>query len=156
MALFAAGEVLTASALNELIQPGWTTYVPTWSALAGTPPSGIGNGVLTSRYRRVADVADEIEWEGWLIGGSTTGWGTAATWNMSVPVTAHADSVSGAVGPAHYLNSGTSEHSGIVRFAANTVIRFIHDGAGSVGTTSPFTWGTADEMRWSLRYRPAT
>jgi len=44
---YAAGDVLTAAAMNS-IGEAWTTYTPTWSVYLGT--TSIGNGSITGSY----------------------------------------------------------------------------------------------------------
>jgi len=44
---YAAGDVLTAAAMNS-IGEAWTTYTPTWSVFNGT--TSIGNGSITGSY----------------------------------------------------------------------------------------------------------
>lgn len=130
----------------------WSSYVPTWTALSGTP--AIGNGTLRAHYQRIGKtIRVNIN----IIFGSTTVKGTG-TWSFSLPTSMKADRFF--VGSAWGIDTGVLYYTGAVTnvrpSAPGQVIAVQSNGAGTDwASTLPFTWGTDDEMAITYEYEEA-
>lgn len=147
---FTSFQRLTAAALNDLLAPGWDIYTPIWSCVTTAP--ALGNGTLTGRWRRPSG-SDLIDVEIRFVGGSTSTYGSG-DWKFSLPVAA-ASSVVGA-GAATLLNSGVLAYCATVSTFLTLTDVNISSPTGGVASGVPFAWGTADELRLSYRYQPAS
>ncbi len=150
--MFEAGAILLADQLNNIIAPGWTTYVPAWSSLTGTQPV-LNNGTLTGRYRHTTD-SDIITVEFYFEDGSTSTEGTGV-YGFSLPsgFPATAASVLSSHGAGRSTNLATTEYSLTVSLFNTTVMRLFNN-AASVGQTSPFTYDTGDTITGQITYHP--
>ena len=157
--IFNAGDIFTAAAingaLNDIVDPGWVTYTPAWTATSGNP--AIGNGTISGRYRRVASpVGDMVEAEVILTMGGSTTYGTGA-WRISLPVTAHAAAVTmRTVGSATALDQGTSYRSAASYLVDSTHMAMVTAvAAGEWSAAVPQTWVSTDQATLRLRYQAA-
>lgn len=146
----AAGDEPTADQLNDIAEPGWTSYTPTWTANTGTP--AIGNGTLSGRYRRTGG-SNQILFEFVLTAGTTTTFGTSF-WLFTVPAVASTDSVSMSTGTARLLDAGTVSKNGCASFFTTTQI-VVDSPTGVVSNASPHTWATTDSLRVQISYEAA-
>jgi hypothetical protein len=157
--LFLAGRYPTdleleamADQIDALTGTGFTTYTPTWTASSVNP--AIGNGTIDAGYRRSSE-SDLVQYEGRLLAGSTTTFGTGF-WQISIPVAPAAASANRAtlIGLTLDSSAGTSVPV-IGRFFGGTVLVFNGTAGTSISATVPFTWATSDELRWSITYEAA-
>lgn len=158
MPVFGAGMRLPASYLEQMARqidsltaPGWITYTPAWTTSGGAP--SLGNGTLTGRYRRPAG-SDLIHVEIRLMMGSTTAFGTG-TYFMSVPVAPSATAVLNGNGPSYFLDAGTLDKAGGVKFEDSTKFTFVTATVGVVTNTIPHTWAINDILRGTILYEAA-
>jgi hypothetical protein len=130
------------------IHGAWTAYALQWTS-TGTQPS-IGNGTLAGEYRYSTGTGF-YEVRGRMVWGSTTNGGTGQ-WYLTLPTDASSERC---VGPMYILDAGTRERTGIVVTApadsANRLTPLSSDG-GAIGSTTPQTWATGDQMVWSIMY----
>ncbi len=143
---------LAADANTELLklQPSWTTYTPTLTAVSGTPSMGSG-GSLTGRSQRVVSTV-HVAVRGLF--GTGASFGTGA-WSISLPVSAAAGSVF-RVGAA-YLRDASAAGSGhfpaiVVVDPGNPAIASMFNVSAQVGATYPFTWASTDHFSFSMTY----
>lgn len=152
MTLFNAGEELIDAKLNALNEPGWTSYGSiAWSS-SGTQPV-VGNGSLAGRYRQTVD-SDLVIFEFRLTMGSTTTYGTG-TYFFSVPVTPSSIATSNAAGYCYFLDSGTQDKIGGLKFEDNTKVTPVGATGGVVTPTNPHTWANGDQIKGTILYEPA-
>lgn len=149
MALLAAGDKLTASRANNIIDTGWTSHTPIWTASTTNP--AIGNGTLAGRYRRPTD-SDWLIYEVRMVAGSTTTFGSGF-WIFSLPFDASANSVLFSVGSVYLSDFGTISRVGVSRFFSATQL-IIDSDQGVVASGVPFAWANGDEARIQTIYEP--
>lgn len=130
------------------------TYTPTWSASGGSPLPSIGNGTLTGTYIKIGQF---VMVSVYLLGGSTTVWGTTAdAWTMSLPFQAGALST-GFYGSGVAGDAGVAIYPLVVTCAPNaSTVRFVKTTTavpGNFVSNDPFAWGTGDTLQWTLCYR---
>lgn len=154
---FAAGQKLTATALNAAVGATWTTYTPTWTAPTTNP--AIGNGVLTggwTKHGKTITVRVSMK------PGSTTTYGSGE-WRFALPETAA--TVSGIAttdtawtGAVYGLDNGTANRSGISRIlSGGTYITITHEGGGDTWrSTIPQTWANGDYLVLEISYEAST
>jgi hypothetical protein len=143
---FVAGDVLTAAELNGIGET--VAYTPTWTGIT------VGNGTNVGFYTRINKF---VHVEGKLTFGSTTSV-TGDAPSAALPINAaQSFSVAGSI---VYSNDGVSTFFGAPLQISNThffcfLQNFTTDYGSEVAMTStiPFTWGTADNITWSLNYR---
>jgi hypothetical protein len=131
---------------------GWTSYTPLWTASTTNPV--IGNGVLTGVYRQIGN---QIDFSVSLTAGTTTTYGSG-DYRISLPVAAISPNYNGKFSAAilndsvqWYLNYNAQ---GIDQGFADKVVLTAF--AGGVWTnTSPFTFGTSDQIMIQGSYRVA-
>jgi len=143
--------------LERKSNSSWATFLPTWAS-TGTQPT-IGNGTLSSRYRRVGD---SIEIDFYVLIGSTTSAGTG-NYTLSLPtgLTIDTTKLAGDVvgtnrvlGVSAISDSGTAEYLARVAYSTTTAFafnQFVVSGGGVVSggdwsATSPMTPATGDEV----------
>lgn len=119
----------------------WTPFTPTWTNLT------VGNGVLTAAYTQSGKTVNY-----WvkLVFGTTTTVGAAVV-TYSLPVAALA---ANHVAAALYHESGVNPRCGTT-FPNSTAVAGLVHATAWVATTSPFTWGTADEIYTTGIYESA-
>ena len=129
------------------------TYTPTWSG-GGV---SIGNGSIYGRWQKTGKT---IHVQIYLTGGSTTNWGGATGWTLSVPEIGATDTV--AYGGTVFVvdNSAALIYSGIALLGSGaTSFSMYPTTAGSAGpfnSTYPITWATSDYIIVSLTYQTAS
>ncbi|GLY55176.1 hypothetical protein [Lentzea sp. NBRC 102530] len=153
---FAAGQPLTASALNAAIGSVWTAYTPVWTCATSNP--SIGNGSLAGSYTKVGKtVTVRIN----LLVGSTTTFGSGA-FRFTLPETSA--TYSGFtnlpiwVGSAYGFDNGTANRGGDVNvWSGATYCTVTGNGTGGqwdAGT--PMTWANLDAIALTFSYEAAT
>jgi hypothetical protein len=127
---------------------GLISYTPTITAASGG--FSLGNGTLTGYYSKRGDeVAVYIK----FVFGSTSNAGTGA-WDISSPIAARTEIEP--TGTCLMLDSGTAYRTGISRHRIDGTARiqaFIDSATAAVGSATPITWATGDEMYIAIRYR---
>jgi hypothetical protein len=128
-------------------------FTPTWTATSTNP--AIGNGTLEGKYMQFGKMC-YVRYR--LVIGSTTTTGSGG-WRFSLPFTARTNSINDGA-PA----GGYSEDNAVAGY------RIVACSMGSGGTTvcpqngtgnsdyasnTPFTWGNADYMQFSIIYEVA-
>ena len=136
--------------IQELTDPDWTSYTPTWTAASVNP--AIGNGTISGRYRRSTD-SDMVVYEGKILMGSTTTFGTGQ-WFVSLPVVPSSGAVTFTTGAMFILDSGTQTRIGVCRFSSSTQLTF-DTASGGVTSTVPQTWANADYFTFTIVYEAA-
>jgi hypothetical protein len=125
----------------------WTSYTPsTTNITAGTGSS------MTARYMRVGKlVFVQIQF---ILGTGASLTGNAT---FSLPVTARATTpILWGFGIAVDTSAGTGQRAIGVQVASTTTINFVNPiTGGTVGTTNPFTWADADQIRVAFFYEAA-
>lgn len=140
-----------SSGANTLDDYEEGTYTPTWTS-AGTAPA-LGNGTITGQYVKVG----QIVWASVVLtAGSTTTFGNNANaWTFSLPFTAGASTPVYAIGSCD--DTGTKGYGSYVFLAAGgttvTLTPMPDTTNGSVCSTTPFTWGNTDTLRFTITYR---
>ena len=152
MTLFNAGEELIDAKLNALNEPGWSSFGSiAWSS-SGTQPA-LGNGTLVGRYRQTVD-SDLVIFEFRLVMGSTTTYGTG-TYFFSAPVTPSSIATTNASGYCYFLDAGTQDKIGGLKFEDNTKVTPVGATGGVVTPTNPHTWANTDQIKGTILYEPA-
>jgi len=133
----------------------WAAWTPSYANLT------IGNGTVTSDYTTIGKTI-HFRWIFTL--GSTSAVGTAPT--ITVPVAAHAEYV-GSSAPVHtvqYVDTGTANYAGFIRFNSATVVSLRAMAAGgtyvtthgsSLSATVPHTWANTDVISVCGTYEAA-
>lgn len=147
--VFPAAQNASAGA-NTLDDYEEGTYVPTWTS-GGSAPS-LGNGSINGSYIKIGQFC-------WvsvvLIGGTTTTWGNNSNaWTISLPFTAGGISAFG-MGIAN--DTGTANYPCIAAVASGgTTVTFTKTSTvvtGNFTSDEPFTWGTGDNLSFTIVYR---
>lgn len=133
------------------ISPGWTVYVPTWTASGGG--AAIGNGTISGRHRRTSGTSDLVLCEIYLLAGSTTTFGSGF-WAFTLPVGASASSQLTSTGTAYFYDTGTLTRCGNCRVNAVTTVVCDHPTLGVVTATVPHTWANTDILTIQIEYQP--
>lgn len=132
----------------ENLTAAWTTYVPDWTS-SGTAPA-IGNGTRSGAYIQVGKL---VMVRGRLVFGSTSTFGTGS-YRVSVPVTASGGSVNESTGSLWLFDNGTQSGIGTCTWVSTTTL-WLSTASGDITNTSPWTWTTSDQIRWSIIYDAA-
>lgn len=144
----AAGAILLASDINEIISKTWTSYTPTVTASGGGFVLGNGS-VSASRYRRVTS-SNVCRVEIRFICGTTTSFG-AGYMQFTLPINATAGSLSSTIGRSFINDASTQGRPGSARLESAGIV--IADNSGGVVTgTSPMTWASTDFMAINIEY----
>lgn len=133
----------------------WTAYTPTvggWS---------IGNGTLDCAYQKIGRmVTARVS----LVAGSTTTYGAALT--FTAPVTAVTGAEQWGMGSlfdgssvtapcaVRLASAGTSFQ--VYSLTVPSTPSFVRNDNTAVATTSPWTWGTSDAVRFTMTYESAS
>lgn len=125
----------------------WTTYVPTWTASAGTPVKN--NGTLTGRYRQIGKTVDFVVY---LLAGSTTTYGTSgAYWIFTLPPVGN--TTQAFAFPLRVLDAAVIEYGGIASVAAGaSSVEFFKPVSGRMYNNDPFTFGNTDSLWFNGTY----
>lgn len=163
---YAAGDVLTAAAMNS-IGEAWQTYTVSWTA-TGTP--AVGNGTLTGYYCQINKVVfGRVN----LTAGTTTTYGTG-NWYFSLPVTARSLYASNdPIGQGMIVDFATKAFSPILCVINNTTSLGLYYSRTTVNISAlnnnftfdvfgkevkqgePLTFGSQDTVQLSFAYEAA-
>lgn len=159
---YAAGDVLTAAAMNS-IGEAWTSFTSTWTAATTNP--AIGNGTITAAYCQINKM---VFARYRIVPGSTTTFGSGIYY-FSLPVTAASAYVNRhPVGTAELNDVTITDYLGTVVLdnTSRVSILFPRATVNSIGVTVsveatfmtptlPYTFGNADELKFSITYQAA-
>jgi hypothetical protein len=152
---FTAGERLTAADLNVATgQFAWISYAPTWTTSGGSNPT-IGNGTLLGYYMKIGRlVVTRIN----IIGGSTTNWGTGASYRLGLPFAAITQTGAEWEGSWHAIRTGVANRAGVayITSGATGVGALIDNSGTDINPTNPVTWATIDTMTFQIAYETAS
>lgn len=146
MAVFAAGQILTAAQLNGLATwEGWTAFTPTYTNVTlGTGPTNV------ARYSRVGRLI-RAEYSLTLgTGGSVTG-----TIVCSLPVAAQGTTVPHK-GTAAGIQGSTRRGAMVDLNSVNDFIYIQPDNGALWAATAPFTWAAGNILRTEITYEAAS
>ncbi len=153
-AIEALGDAIDTTVFGLGVSGAWVSYTPTFSG--GT--WAVGNGTFTdTKYKQLGKT---VIVKGVFTFGSTTAKAAATALTMSLPVTPIA-STDAAPGNMQFLDSGTANVLGTVSVQPTNMVpgALAVSGTsvnyGGVTATSPFTWATNDQIRWTLIYEAA-
>jgi len=145
-----AGQILTAATMNS-IGAAWESWTPAWANIT------IGNGTVVAEYCQIQKL---IVARAVFTLGSTS---TVTNFGViTLPVTASVGATYGGDVQfydvsANVLYEGFYEPSsgtgGIVFGVLRADQTFVY--GGGLGTTSPFTWTTGDQMFFNIYYEAA-
>lgn len=152
MAVFLAGQTITADMLNAIATPAaWTPWTPTWTSLT------IGNATQSSTYWRSGNA---ILLHVRLVIGSTTVVGAAPT--FSLPVPAESSNYGGGMVTTYRDVSAGADYDGFIRLAGTTQgwllvknVAGANDGRTHIAAAVPFTWANGDIVDGFLAYEAA-
>lgn len=138
---WSAGQVLTAANLNLYLPQTGSAFTPAYTNLT------LGNGSNSGRWCKVGPM---IHASYFLQLGTTTTINN--TLFVDVPVAAVTGSMAGT---AIYVDAGTRDWIGALRFQDSDTVTFSHTESGNSGVvnaTNPFTFGTADIIYAHISY----
>lgn len=149
-----AGETVTAALLNAHLRDnlrevgqdaglaaGWTAYTPTWTNLT------TGNATVTASYQRIGIT---VFYRGWFTWGTTTSAG--GTFYPSLPVaTTKTDLLM-----ALLVDTGTRSYLGRVSNTLGVIVNTESGNNGRCNATSPFAWGSGDQVIWMGAYEASS
>jgi len=160
---YAAGDVLTAAAMNS-IGEAWSTFGTTanFKQTGTTPALNLGSGAtwfcVYSQINKTVTVRGRITW------GSTGLNAGNGAYRMDLPVTAK-DTSSVSLGVARFVDFGSLVYPGQIALASTTQAAFWYseiNGTLSLSTVTelgasnrPFTFGNADWIEYTLTYEAA-
>lgn len=138
----------------------WAAYTPTWTS-TGTAPS-IGNGTLSGRHQQIGKT---VTFAFNMTAGSTTTFGTGS-YRFSLPVTSatgiYTSGTFALGGWAYGEDAAITGYMFFPRWISTTTFELVYHSttvagaAGNVvGSTTPFTWGSADFIRGTITYEAA-
>ena len=131
-----------------LLNNGWKSYTPTWTAATTNP--AIGDGTLSGRYVQIGKL---VYCQFKMVAGSTTTFGSGR-WRFSYPVAPNTSYISYQVGSCLLIDSGSGYYSGVSRYETATVMMLIV-GGHEVSATLPFTWTNGDLLMVNIIYEAA-
>lgn len=132
-----------------LLNSGWQSYTPTWTA-ATTNPS-IGNGTLSGRYIQIGKL---VYCQFRMLAGSTTTFGVG-NWRFGYPVAPNTSNAAlYQVGNIQAYDYGTMFHIGVTQYAGVTYMGLIING-NWVSGSAPFTWTNGDVLEVNVIYEAA-
>lgn len=153
---FAAGQKLTAAALNAAVGATWTTFTPAWTAQTSNP--SIGNGVLIGGWCKVGK---SITMRLTLKWGSTTTGGSGG-WLFGLPETAATVTGSGSdpvwTGVVYGFDLSVANRVGSVAIrSGGTTAAITSEGTGDTWRVGvPQAWNTSDLLAFEITYEAAT
>ena len=119
-----------------------------WTASVSNP--AIGNGTITSRYKRYGKtVLFAVD----LTMGSTSTFGSGY-WRIGLPITALAQVPYLGCGLTFDSSVGTARTPAAMGLESTTVAVF-YGSNGLVTATTPFTWAQSDQLRGAILYEAA-
>ena len=131
-----------------LLNSGWQSYTPTWTA-ATTNPS-IGNGKLSGRYLQIGKL---VYCQFKMVAGSTTTFGSGE-WRFSYPVSPNTSYIDLQVGSSLLADAGTRYYDGVTIYGGATFMTIIV-GGDVIHATAPFTWTNGDLLIVNIIYEAA-
>jgi hypothetical protein len=145
---FTTGQVLTAAQMNSIGEV--VSYTPALTNIT------LGNGTMSTRYVLINNF---VHYEGKITFGSTTSiTGSAPIINLPF-IAAQSFQVAGNV---VYADVAVATYTGIpLQIGTGGIYLFINNFATAYGNevalnaTIPFTWGTGDQIVWSVHYQKA-
>lgn len=131
----------------------WTAYTPVWTS-AGTAPA-IGNGTLSGRWTQMGKTV--LFWAS-MVAGSTTTFGSANAWTISLPTAAQASHP--LCGVASPTDTGVAQYQGqyVINSVTTIVCYTVSSAAGVMAAwdnTHPFAWGNTDTFKIVGQYEAA-
>lgn len=135
----------------------WTDGAAAGTAWTGSTTNPvIGNGVFAHRYRQVGKT---VWWQGIMVAGSTTTFGSGF-WQLAWPVTpSSAASTFGKVLGVAFAQDSSAGNSYMGAIKSNTTsaarLIFGSPATSDVTPTVPFTWANGDRFTWSITYEAA-
>lgn len=151
----AAAPAFRALVTADLPQSAWASWTPTWTNLT------VGNGTVTAVYATLANkmIACRLT----VVFGSTTAISGAVSFTLPVTRAAFAGTAGIIpIGLARFLDSGVAGYEGRLITVSTTTGRLLYDAvAGALisltdlSSTTPFTWGTSDEIGAEFYYEAA-
>jgi len=152
------GETVTAAQLNTHLRDNlkavgdpWTAYTTTWTATTTNPV--LGNGTMTAHY---IAAGNWITFRIRVTMGSTTTYGTGASFGWTLPFTAVSAAVGDPVGGSTIYDSNVStyypQHAFLV---ATTTVVMAYESGNRVSPTSPIAWATGDKIQIQGCYEAA-
>lgn len=123
----------------------WTTWVPTLTNLT------LGNGTQTARYRQMGKTIDYY-WS--FVLGSTSAVSVTTPPKFTLPVAPRSHYGTGGStafpGAVHLLDAGLAHRQGLVQLDTGSTVQLAYWDATptlqSIGSTTPWTWGTNDAI----------
>lgn len=141
-----AGTLIRAS---DLVPEEWTDYAVSWTAATTNPT--LGNGTLSAKYIHHGKL---IIYKVSLVWGSTTSGGTGS-WRFDAP--GSPSSANGRDPFTILYRDGSSNYWGMGFFSSAAIIlSTASGGAGQANATTPFAWGTGDELFFVAVYEATT
>jgi hypothetical protein len=137
---------------NGLSLGAWKTFTPTFTGLT------VGNGTFVNcAYMQIGKM---VTVRIGLIWGSTTA--ITSVVDVTLPVTAKAMQGNPNFGITRYIDANGAQYSGVIVYIGTTAMRFQRSFvsgseimAGEIGSGSPFTWTTSDQMHGYFSYEAA-
>ena len=137
---------------NGLSLGAWTTFTPTFTGLT------VGNGTFVNcAYMQIGKM---VTVRIGLIWGSTTA--ITSVVDVTLPVTARAVQGNPNFGITRYIDANGAQYNGVIVYIGTTAMRFQRSFvsgseimSGEVGSGSPFTWTTSDQMHGYFSYEAA-
>lgn len=137
----------TASGLGA----GWTSYTPTFANTT------LGNGTVTGAYKQIGKT---VHFRATFTLGTTSA--VSGNVTVSLPLTSIAAVSNLPIGIANYLDGGTANYSGYIKWASTTTAELIANLAATTWTRSdavngsnPISWGNTDGMQVTGTYEVA-
>jgi len=128
----------------------WVPFMSAWTDVPSQTWTNLtkGNGTESAEYRYVGS---ELRYRGVFVLGSTSAVTGAVSLLIPNSETSRATG-GGSIGSAYLVDDSASKpYSGITIVSANdTQITFVGSDDNTVGTSTPFVFGTGDTIRWDL------
>lgn len=138
--------------IDSLTDPNWVDYSASFVFSATVTPPTKGNSVYNAHYRRPAG-ADWCIVRVFIAIGSTFSAGSG-TYSWSLPFTA-SSAWGGSIGALYVFDSGVAPRGGgIVKLESTTTMTGVM-GTSAITHNSPNTWGTSDEIKFTVVYETA-
>jgi hypothetical protein len=132
---------------NSSYENGWISFTPTLTASVTNPT--LGDSTLTARYQRKGD---DIEYWYRLIIGSTFSAGSG-TYRFESPVAARTAIYSHGSGMIFDASANFTAISPLPLIDGTARIQCQVQGSSNIGSATPITWATGDEIRFQVTYK---
>jgi hypothetical protein len=151
-------EIVTAAQLNTHLRDNlktigdvWTAYTPAWTATSTNP--ALGNGTMTGHY---IAAGKWITFRIRLTMGSTTTYGTGASYSWTLPFTAVSAATGDPVGGSTLFDTSASSYFPQHAFLVNTTgVSLAYESGNRVSPSSPLAWATGDKINIQGCYEAA-